>query len=347
MATDNSAMNILVLKYGEAAKVNNVTIVDQVVYGNGTAADKIIAGNLTINGASCNDNNIQTINDIYSNNICTGTNVENQSCNDLDLKTINDIYHNGVCAGTNVEGQSCNYNIESTYHDTYTNGVCLGSNGISCNSIHSIDNSLVSGYYKIDPDGLSQGNSQFQVYCDMTTDGGWTLISYNAATTGAATYYTGFLTGDSQNIGINRFNSNFTFTIAKLEFFANPMNTQKAIFYKTITKNNVISWFTTNDYEKDSTVICTDYSLSQNCTTRPFDHDYANDGISSTDGGFSMFWGTGLEKYGYAKAAYHPFHTSSVSASGWCSTTGGLNSNAWSDVGGDGHWGNGLKIWMK
>lgn len=32
---------------------------------------------------------------------------------------------------------------------------------------------------------------------------------------------------------------------------------------------------------------------------------------------------------------------------GWCSTTGNLNNNAWDDSYADGHWGNGLQIWLR
>ena len=53
-----------------------------------------------INGTSCDDNNPQTINDIYTNDVCAGDNVEGQSCDDNDNTTINDIYHNGICTGT-------------------------------------------------------------------------------------------------------------------------------------------------------------------------------------------------------------------------------------------------------
>ena len=167
VATDNSAFNTLVFKYGEAAKANNVTLVDQVVYGTSpvaTQAEKVLVGKLTIDGASCNDSNvntigetwlsgicqggimvngvtcndsnIQTINDIYTNNICAGTNVENQPCNDINIQTINDIYHNGVCAGTSVpNGTSCNDNNAATYNETWLNGICQGgvTNGTTCN----------------------------------------------------------------------------------------------------------------------------------------------------------------------------------------------------------------------
>lgn len=159
--------------------------------------------------------------------------------------------------------------------------------------------------------------------------------------------YQNFYIGDSNHIGVNKF-STFNFSKAKLIFLANPNYSTNAIFYKTITKNNVYQWFIHSGHEIDSTKICTDYNMTQNCTTKGFDHDYINDGISATDGDYAIFWGTGLEKYGYAKANFHPFHVYEYSQTiAWCSTTTNLNNNAWPDIGGDGHWGNGLTIYFK
>lgn len=145
---------------------------------------------------------------------------------------------------------------------------------------------------------------------------------------------------------MNKF-SPFTFVIAKLIFKANPNNKQTAVFYKTITQTNIYQWFIYSGYERDSTRICTDYQMSQNCTIRGFDHDYANDGISVSDGTSTIMWGTGLEKFGYEKTSYQPFHANIDGQNGWCSTTGNLNNNQWTDVAIDGHWGNGLEILMK
>jgi hypothetical protein len=96
VAVDNSAMNTLALKYGEAAKINNTTIVDQVMNGNGTAEDKIIAGKLTINGTSCNDGNAGTTGETWFNGVCQGgVSTIMSSCKDIlnaGLSTGNGIY---------------------------------------------------------------------------------------------------------------------------------------------------------------------------------------------------------------------------------------------------------------
>ena len=107
VATDNTAMNTLVYKYGEAAKSNNVTVVNQVINGNSnpTAADLALAGRLTIDGVSCNDGDIATSGETWLNGICQGGIATNgTSCNDNNFQTVNDKYVNGVCIGTIYSG---------------------------------------------------------------------------------------------------------------------------------------------------------------------------------------------------------------------------------------------------
>jgi hypothetical protein len=85
VATDNSAMNTLALKYGEDAKINNTTILNQVVNGNSnpTAADLALANKLNANGTFCNDNIDSTYNDMYMNGVCSGT--LTKSCKELKV----------------------------------------------------------------------------------------------------------------------------------------------------------------------------------------------------------------------------------------------------------------------
>jgi hypothetical protein len=102
VATDNSAMNTLVYKYGEEAKTNNVTIVDQVINGNSnpTAADVVLAGRLTIDGASCNDSNPNSYGETWLSGMCQGGIINGTTCNDGNAVTTNDAYSNGVCIGS-------------------------------------------------------------------------------------------------------------------------------------------------------------------------------------------------------------------------------------------------------
>ena len=130
-----------------------------------------------VEGQTCNDNNVQTINDKYTDGICVGTNVEGQTCSDNNAQTINDKYVSGICIGTNVEGQTCNDNNTQTTNDKYKNGVCLGDMLYSsCLEILSNGKSTGNGTYIVDADGTGP-DSYFEVYCDMTTNGGgWTLV---------------------------------------------------------------------------------------------------------------------------------------------------------------------------
>jgi hypothetical protein len=153
VATDNSAMNTLVLKYGEAAKANNVTIVDQVVYGTSpvaTQTEKSLAGNLTVNGAACNDGNQLTVGESWINGLCTGGLIPNgTSCDDSNTETINDIYNNQICVGVIPK---------------------------SCNEIKQFNNLSASGNYTLSPDASLI--NKYTTYCEMVINGGgWTLVN--------------------------------------------------------------------------------------------------------------------------------------------------------------------------
>jgi hypothetical protein len=142
---DNSAMNILVYKYGEEAKANGIGIKSQVINAttNAPIEDQTLANKLAdigeqsiIEGSPCNDNNVETINDKILNGICAGTNVEGQACSDGNFQTIFDKYHNGVCAGVDVNSLYCDDNNVQTINDVYhTDGTCYGTNveGNACN----------------------------------------------------------------------------------------------------------------------------------------------------------------------------------------------------------------------
>ncbi|KWA84303.1 hypothetical protein WL29_23385 [Burkholderia ubonensis] len=209
------------------------------------------------------------------------------------------------------------------------------------------------GVYTIAPAG-----APLDVYCDMSTDGGgWMLFtnSYRngqgpldlmAGTNVAAARSAVSGVGSGGTLGLNSFPV-FPFANTRIVFIAGDNPNQRATFYKGITRANLASWGQYGAAEPDTSkaAVCTDLAMTQNCTSRPFDHDYYNNG---TQTGFTMMWGVTVAKYGYTTTSYQPVHgTAFAGGNGWCSTTGNVNNNAWNDSYGDGHWGNGLQIWLR
>jgi hypothetical protein len=225
----------------------------------GTTLDAV-AGNATYAGTATAVNMPDTM-DIYVNMPFLGDNNGNNtytveyklSSSGTWITHIAGAPHTTSPYATTISGLAYElYDVRVTYNDAD------GVNGIAQQTIHSIRSgvplscvdiinkggSTGDGVYSIDPDGAG-GSAPYQVYCDMTTDGGgWTLAMKMDGSQStfeyAATYWT---TTNTLNPGSPDFNT----TQAKLQSYNNLAFTQIRLgmrLYSNATDD--IDWITVN-----------------------------------------------------------------------------------------------------
>lgn len=108
-SVDNSAQSKLILKYGEKAKADAISVSAKVLASDASAEEKILATKMAgdaisiiggfADGTSCDDENEMTSLDQYTNNVCSGTFIDGTPCDDGDISTSDDSYTNGICTG--------------------------------------------------------------------------------------------------------------------------------------------------------------------------------------------------------------------------------------------------------
>jgi hypothetical protein len=124
----------------------------------------------TANADSCDDDNPCTVGDFCAGESCQ-SGPDALDCNDSNPCTDDSCEPDSSCLHSAVADDT-----DCDPDGTCQGGVCIPNPPVDCYVLIQALPEAPSGVYAIDPDGKG-GNDPFDVWCDMTTDGGgWTLI---------------------------------------------------------------------------------------------------------------------------------------------------------------------------
>ena len=217
----------------------------------------------------------------------------------------------------------------------------------SCNDIITKGYGDTDGIYRV---GDNEDN--FDVYCDMRTTSGWTLIAkINTSNVRNINEPQRFFVDGLNDLDLLSPNMTINAGIAGLGMNKiSKLNitglsnvnliqefSEKSIdFYKTTNKQNLNTWFISDELTETKT--CTDEDLTQNCDTSKFSNNSTY-----------LLTGMNLSKYGYIANGDIHFRLNNNNSSYYssvCSNTLNNNNNEWGDLL-DEHWGNGMLIYLK
>jgi hypothetical protein len=193
----------------------------------------------------------------------------------------------------------------------------------------------------------------------MTTDGaGWTLIAaiHRASwgtvdepdhwfvagqNSGPLIDNTEILNAAPSSFGASRWETLISpgTVVARFDFHAGLDYATRRTWFKSVDPTSFSSWF---DDDAVATSVCLDPSLTLSCDS----------GRIRADAGQQTYMeGMSLTDHGYAADADIHLHQDTSDPNliypGVCSATFNWNGNAWPDGSVDGHWGNGLRIWLR
>ena len=232
--------------------------------------------------------------------------------------------------------------------------------GQTCLSLLRADSSLATGVYRLDPDGDGDASNAWEAFCDMETDGGgWILAAKlhryhdgpgydeprgwwsQLADEGSlrdGTSYANRVPGQASH-GMGRLQP-VGAQLARFVLIAEDDEAQRAVWFKAVDAG-IWDWFSHRAHE--ATLVCTDVAMSENCTMGR---------IQGSPTNITGFGGMNLNDHGYTTQGRIHMRLdgdpgSGTQRSGVCSDTINFDNNAWRDSAVDGHWGNGLEIWLR
>ena len=227
-----------------------------------------------------------------------------------------------------------------------------GNPALVCKAVADANPGAADGVYVVDPDGPGGANPAFSAYCDIK-GGGWTLVAKvdTANKEGADEPHDWFQKALNTagladpkltvNGGLHSWGTAAWLpyvkaqTLARFTVVAQDDLNQKASWYKFADPSAFAKWF---NGDTTATKVCLDAAMTSGCGSATI----AVSGDSTNLGGMN------LTAHGFSGCDLH-MRLNGDGADNYtaiCSCTGDANGNAWKDSL-DGHWGNGLTIWLK